>query len=237
MRLRPHHGDEGCTFCNELEGSSDCNFRYLFTVDEFPSRIIHQTEHFVAIPGLGPIGDAYVLILPIEPYSSMAVLPDHYYPELDKIKNRVVGALSKAYSPPIAFEHGPSLNKELAAGCCVEHGHIHLVSTPVDLLNDLQADMASGKLGSGTGLTAEKINSVQELKDWLERGIAYLYYQTREGDQWAFPVTKKLESQFLRKKLATTLGWTGESWDWFLYPNKEKVKATWQRLKEIMESE
>jgi|GEM_PF-1633485 len=225
-----HHHDEGiCTFCNEFSGIGEYNFRLLFTPEEFPSRILFQTEQFIVLPGLGPLGEAYLLILPRSPYISIASLPEKLIDEYLAVKRLVFEILSKYIGLPISFEHGPSYNHEINAGCCVEHAHLHVCVTDVDLLEDIQRDAKDGKFGF-PGSSPRKIKNISELKDWVNTGIAYIYYQGQDGAEWGFPVNSQIESQYLRKKLAFRLGIEDPAWDWLLYPNKERVRATWEAL-------
>jgi diadenosine tetraphosphate (Ap4A) HIT family hydrolase len=229
VKLIHHHDDGECTFCNEFSGKGEYNFRILFTPDEFQSRILYRTEKFVVLPGLGPIGKIYLLILPREPYVSVASLPEDLLKEFQLVKDTVFEILAANFGSPISFEHGPSFSHEVNAGCCVEHAHLHVCVTDVDILEDIQSDAWSGKFGYPGG-TSRKIRNISELKDWVDAGIAYIYYQEKDGSEWGFPVKAQIESQYLRKKLALRLGMQDPNWDWLLYPNKEQVRSTWDAL-------
>jgi len=229
IRLIHHHDKNGCTFCNEFSGNGEYNFRLLFTPNEFPSRILYRTEQFVVLPGLGPLGKVYLLILPEKPYGSIASLPIGLLKEFLSVKDLVFEILSKYFGQPLAFEHGPSFVNEVNAGCCVEHAHLHVCVTDVDILEDIQKDARNGKFGFSS-VAPKRIEDLSDLKDWADRGIAYIYYQNQNGDQWGFPVHEPIESQYLRRRLALKLGMNDPAWDWLLYPNKEQVRATWEAL-------
>ena len=137
--------------------------------------------------------------------------------------------VTKEYSPPIVYEHGGSGNS-------VEHAHMHLVSTSVDLLNVLRSHNALGGSGTGQNLYPKRISNVGELKSWVDRGVAYIYYETRLGEAMGFPVVTPLESQFLRKRLAERLGMPNGTWDWMVWPRKQQVMTTWERLTNALRS-
>lgn len=229
VRLIHHHDENGCTFCNEFSGKGAYNFRFLFTPDEFPSRILYRSGQFVVLPGLGPLGQAYLLILPEKPYSAIASLPTDLLKEFLLVKDLVFRVLTEHLGQPIAFEHGPSFVSGINAGCCVEHAHLHVCVTEVDIFEDIQADAQNGKFGFANAAPRE-IKNLSALKDWTDNGMAYIYYQRQNGEQWGFPVNAPLESQYLRRKLALRLGMSDPAWDWLLYPNKEQVRATWEML-------
>lgn len=229
VRLFHHHDEGECTFCNEFSGKGEYNFRILFTPDEFHSRILYRTDQFVVLPGLGPLGKIYLLILPKEPYVSIASLPVRLLEEYHSVKNFVFEILSDNFGELISFEHGPSLSNKVNAGCCVEHAHLHVCVTDVDIFEDIQLDAQNGKFGY-SGVTPRKIKNISDMKNWVDAGTAYIYYQGQNGVEWGFPVSTQIESQYLRKKLALRLGVQDPAWDWLLYPNKEKVRATWDAL-------
>lgn len=227
-------GDGTCTFCNELRGKEKCNFRDLFSVEEFSSRIIHRTENFVAIPGLGPLGGAYLLILPVVHYSCMAVLPDNLQVEFEQFKEEIVEILTRNFQPPILFEHGSADMGKLSAGGSVDHAHIHLVCTSTDLLNELLTFAQSGKFCLDGRLRPKQIERLPELREWPKSGIGYIYYETSQGEKWGFPVTNPIESQFMRRQLAEKLGMSRKAWDWVSFPRRARVKLTWQLLTDAL---
>lgn len=233
LKLKRHHTEDWCTFCDEFSGKETSNFRSLFSVNEFPSRIIHRTEHFVVIPGLGSLGLVYLLILPIEPYSSIGVLPSGWLPELQRLKIIIREILVHRYTAPIMFEHGPATNP-IKSGCCIEHAHLHIVATDVELLDDLKQYNSQGMFGTFSDYEPQRNVDWDFLSSWLYKGISYLWYETRNEEQWAFPLTRSIESQFFRKLLASRQGLPEPEWDWVLFPRKEQVMKTYHEFKKIM---
>jgi diadenosine tetraphosphate (Ap4A) HIT family hydrolase len=234
--LRPHLDNGVCTFCNELRGIEDCNFRRLFTPKELTSRILYQTNHFVSIPGLGPLGDAYILILPLEHYSCFAALPQTLHTEFAQIKTTMVDLLTRIYRTPIVFEHGTVNMEKVSAGCCVEHAHMHVVCTSIDLLDELKREAATGRFSLSKQLVPRHIGNLMELHGWIDAGFGYLYYENQKRETWGFPIDRPVESQFMRRKLARRLGLDDPAWDWLLFPGKSKVVETWRELMRSIEA-
>lgn len=229
-----HHTNNWCTFCDEFSGKETSNFRYLFSADELQSRVLLKTKHFVVIPGLGPLGKAYLLILPYEPFTSMATLPIEYYQELYDLKRDVFSSLSQEYFPPITFEHGPAVGNRTRAGCCMEHAHLHIVATNVDLTEDLLNQYQDNTFGEYPPIYSNHIDGLRKAKSLLNNNLSYIWYETHPDATLIIPVSQTLESQFMRKLLANRLNLPDPEWDWALFPRKEQVLRTYHQLKPLL---
>lgn len=228
--LHYHNKDNWCTFCDEVDDKETSNFRRIISYKEIPSIIIKSTDHFFVVPGLGPMDQCYLLILPKESYVSMASLPLTWLEELQSLKTYIRKELTQHYTIPLMFEHGPATNQSLMAGCCIEHAHIHVFATKANLLNELQLDYSNGNFGVHEKFMPKRVHSFIDLKQWIELGISYLWYETNDEEQWGFPLTINVQSQYMRRILSRQLGLSDPEWDWALYPGKEKIIETWKTL-------
>ncbi len=219
-----------CTFCEEFARGEHSNFRKLFPPRELENRILVQSEHFAALPGLGTLGQAYLLILPKEHFSAMAQVPDEWFPELTDFTERVRKLVTELYTSPILFEHGPAVSGKIGSGCCIDHAHIHLVATTVDLLDEIHAIYSRGTLGFSPDARPRVVTDVRAARDWLDQQIPYLWYQNHEQVEWLFPILKPVESQFLRKVLARKLNMADPEWDWALFPRKQRVIKNYREI-------
>jgi ATP adenylyltransferase len=210
-----------CTLCSELAGEIEGNlFRSYFTDHELRSRVISETENFVAIPSLGQIVEGYLLICTRAHYLSMgsALLKKPLADELATFKNRLKRHLYKLYgSKCIVFEHGPA-SPTNRAGCCTDHAHVHLVPVDVDLITPHKS-MSLEWIECGD----------EELKQYAARGDAYLYFENADGRRFSAAANFRVPSQLFRRLLANAIG-RYDDWDWRQTPYVDRVASVVRRF-------
>jgi len=210
-----------CTICAELCDEKELNlFRGFCEDSKYESRIVDETENFVALPALGQIVEGYMLVVSRAHFLSFgAVLKDHSREEelialIQKVQNR----LEQVYGHKgIIFEHGPA-SPTRRAGCCTDHAHLHLVPVGVDLMELLATDP----------LPWVTIESLSGLTECVKRGDAYLFYQNELGIRYLCVANHGVPLQYLRKVLACMVGRPSE-WDWRVYPNQERLQTALER--------
>lgn len=175
-------------------------------------RIIYSTENFVVFPSLGQIVEGYLLISPKKHYISLAQMPNSFYDELTNLQEKVKEILTKNYSKPIFFEHGPFSRKE-KAGCCIEHAHLHAVPTNVSILEEVVEHFP-----------AKIIKSFSELPS----NSSYLFLE-ENNEKYFCSINTVLPPQYLRQILAVKLG-VPEKWDWREYLRIKELQNTIKRL-------
>jgi hypothetical protein len=186
---------------------------------------------------LGSLGLAYLLILPRDHFISMADIPSEWKNELSDFKERLRTVIADRYTTPIMFEHGPAVQSNSSTGCCVEHAHIHIVATTVELLDELKAYFKNEAQGIPTELLPKQIINDKPIRDLLKKRISYLWYESHDQQEWLFPLTKSIESQFIRKLLARHLNIPDPEWDWELFPRKESVIKNFHEIKAALEKQ
>lgn len=219
-----------CDFCAAQEFNGDIGqtpefkrrFQHLL-----PSRVVYQSEHFIAIAGLGQITDGYILLLTREHFPSMAHLPSAaYYQELEQVHEYLVAVLSKLFVRPIVFEHGPMLSLNArgmtceGGGSCMDHAHLHFFPVPIvtnQILSHLQVQHAH-----------YPITQYRELQRQKKRAMPYLFFETAQGKRWVFDAPS-VPSQYLRRIVAETMN-VPDKWNWHLYPQPERIKTTVERF-------
>jgi ATP adenylyltransferase len=118
-------------------------------------------------------------------------------------RNRVASALENAFGPVACFEHGPA-TPCTSIGCGVDHAHLHLVATKLDL-REGAARMAAG------GLAWIPVDRLSILSHYHAEGLAYLYLQ-QFGKSWICS-PEIIESQLFRKVIATAVR-EPQKYDW-----------------------
>lgn len=195
---------EDCPFCNQPEELKINNIEI--------KRTIYKTKNFVVFPTLGQIVEGYLLIVPKQHYMSIAQIPNPLYPELEQVQEKVKQILTKHYSSPLFFEHGP-ISKREKAGCCLDHAHLHCVPTSVSLLEEITKNF-----------DYKEINSFSE----LPTDLPYLFLE-ENNKRYLFLIDTILPHQYLRQILAVKTN-NAEKWDWRTHPELEKIQNTVKSL-------
>lgn len=202
--------DPNCPFCFELE-------RGFFELDgkQFP-RSVYETEHFIVFPALGAFIPGWLLIAPKEHQLNTAVLSEAWSMELNDVMNRVQTVLCSEYGPTIAFEHGPA-SWNARGGCCVEHAHMQIVSTPVELTADLLNALPGERIQNHSDLSAR----------WNHR--PYLYFENQSEEKFLFSLPDVIPSQYMRQLIGGKVGYS-EQWNWRQYWFLDEMQQTIIRL-------
>ena len=162
----------------------------------FSEMPIVETERFVVWPSLGGFLEGWVLILPKMHRLSVGACPPEWLRELDDLVTVVTGRIEDAYGEAAVFEHGPA-ECATQAGCGIDHAHLHVVPTDVDLL-------AVAAHAVAADLVWEPIHGFDDLQRMLaSRGHSYLYVRQFGVEHVAF--ARDLPSQAMRRALAAAL--------------------------------
>lgn len=184
-------------------------------------RILYQTQHFFVTPAVGPMGiKGYVLICTKEHFRSIGDIPERWDSELETLVGDTRKVLGMHYSPDIVvFEHGPRIGNYKGGGC-IEHAHLHVVPSTVDLVAFLK----------GRGLQLEVVDGFGKLREIMKRAeFSYLFVETRERAKYVVEVTAPLPSQYLRQVIAVHEGHT--NWNWREHPDHETFQRTLEQLR------
>lgn len=208
--------DRECSFCAEIEG--DNSFLKHLIDKEFPNRILFKTDKFIVLPSLGQFIEGYLLVISINHFPSMGHIPSNHFKELERIINITSNILERKYCQPIIFEHG-AVSKTLMGGCCIDHAHVHIVPYPIDILNDINKNLAG-----------KEIEQLIELKQYIGKGVPYIFYESQLGLKMVFDATG-IQSQYCRRILAKS-NRNKDIWDWLAFPEEEKLKKTYFNLRD-----
>lgn len=181
--------------------------------------ILFETDNFFVAPALGQIGvEGYLLICSKEHYIGLGQLPKKLLNEFTLVQAKVKEVLSKYYTKPIFFEHGPTApNKK--GGCCIEHAHLHAVPADIDILADISKNF-----------NPVKIKDFSALNEQFKRGIPYLYYENRGEDKYLFELHEPVPSQYLRQIIAVKIN-KKDKWNWMQHLGIDEFNRTLKKLK------
>jgi thiamine-monophosphate kinase len=197
-------------------------------------QVVLRSDSFYVFAGLGAIHEGYLLIAPYTcdvadgEYQSIALLPRVQLDELRFLREIVSSYYrDRQGCPGISFEHGR------AGGCLISETdtrhcyHPHLCCYPVDLrLWDYAPNISVEEVDGLYGL-AERVGSAPYL--YMEHCEVHedvpVHMASRE--RWEARVARltdedQLESQYLRRALASALG-RDDRWDWQKYPTMDAV--------------
>lgn len=216
-----------CVFCAE---NNFYTYKLLFDNCDIEYFIIHKTPNFIVISDIAPLVEGHLLIISLTHHPCFGNLLNEHYEEFQDVKRFITKLLTKVYTKPIFFEHGPVMTKR--AGCCIDHAHIHCLPVNTDLLSTI----------SKNELTKTRISSIIELCDYNKRNIAYLFYETKLNVLYTYPLTNELDilpSQYFRMVVAANLKLA--RWDWremitnekYVADNKSTVIRTIEKLKKV----
>lgn len=182
--------------------------------------ILYETDNFFVVPTIGQMGiEGYVLLCSKEHYLGMGNLPDEYISEFVEVLAKTKKVISENYnSEVLIFEHGPKLGCT-AGGGCLDHGHLHLVPTSLDIIPILNK------------FKLKEITDFKKLKEISKaQKFSYMFIETQNGTRYIIEVDSPLPSQYLRQVIALGIGIT--EWDWKINPDYETFEKTIQHLKD-----
>jgi diadenosine tetraphosphate (Ap4A) HIT family hydrolase len=194
-----------CQLCNDIS-----------TVRPAPwNEPLFESDNFVVLPSLGALLEGWLIVLPKKHVISAGALDDQLLAELGRVKTVVASKMQRRYGAACAFEHGPSKTNSLV-GCGVDHAHLHIVPSLVDVRSAVQTFLPEGTWWSRALMT--------DCQTANREGQDYLYLEQPIGV--GFMATHRaFGSQLFRKAIASEIG-TPDEFNWREHPQIPKVMAT-----------
>lgn len=199
-----------CPYCEQMRDGS------------WEKRTLWRTKNFTVTPTIGAMGiPGYLLIVTNKHFEGMSQTPPSLDTELEEVIDKTRKILYENYSPHIImFEHGPDLeNKKKRGGRCINHTHLHLVPTKADLVKFLEKRVNPLEM-KGFSLCRDVVH---------QRKSSYLMIESQDRKRLIYPIDIPLETQYIRKVIATLEG--REEWNWTQFPNKELFEKTLNELR------
>lgn len=206
-----------CCLCSQIAGyrSNDLIARML-PGRPYVRRVMLETDLFAVVPSLGPLVAGHALVCPKPHIRRFADLSARDYEKFRCFETDLKCTLEQLYKADVhLFEHG-SATMGTRVPCSVDHAHMHFVPLPRGFsLKEVEQIAWIEFDGSG-----------EELRR-LCGGGEYIYYQGPEGASRILLSSTPLESQYMRKVIARSLGWGGR-WNWREHPDASSVDKAWQ---------
>ncbi len=199
--------DSSCTFCRKFGAGQGTRWY---------DKELTRSGPFLITPGLGPLAEGYLLILPVQHYSAISQIPQDCFKFLKKLKDEATVALTRLYGDVVIFEHG-SASETNRAGACIDHAHLHLLPIAHDLLPRLSSRFE-----------LEKLADIEELCSDVYRHNSYILFENQARVLYV-ALVKGLPSQYFRRVIAEELG-VKDFWDYGAFPGHESIRATLQKL-------
>jgi len=197
---------ESCALCCALYGVSS---------QRFENTVLYENQNFVVIPTLGQFEEGWLMVVSKQHSRCAGALTRDLFAELSRVVCAVRSAVEDAYGSSIVFEHGHGQDRYSAAGCCVEHTHLHI--SPCKSLPTFTSLIPFVKV---------ELRQLIDLTT-VDGGNGYLLVGDGDNPEaYSFyPVNTVIPKQFLRQVLATVQG-RQEMWDWRSYPCYKAISRT-----------
>lgn len=207
-----------CCLCGQIQGEpgNDLVAR-LLPEEPYRRRVLLESRSFAVLPSLGALAPGHVLLCPRQHVGSFAQVDVSLHSEYRDVKATLVARLRAMYEGEITiFEHGMAADGGRMV-CTVDHAHQHFVPLPPWL--DAAAPVAWTRTFDGSLAALRRLAGGQE----------YVSCETPDGVCRLMTAGRGIESQLMRKIIATGLG-RGHRWNWRETPGARAADATWRRF-------
>lgn len=201
-----------CQFCRKFGGAAGAK--------QMHDRILFESENFVVVPTLGSIVPGWLLLVPRSHFLSVGSLSAALIQELVALRAVAREALEDCFGPVTSFEHGAVRDCE-SVGCGVDHAHLHLVASKLDLV-------AGVKAVATPQLHWRQVAGIQATQALVVEQMPYVFVQPPTGGAW-IGAARVIESQLMRKVIAAYVG-RPDCWDWKAHSFEANANETVLRV-------
>ncbi|MEU1072551.1 MULTISPECIES: HIT domain-containing protein [unclassified Streptomyces] len=201
----------GSDLCEELAGAQDTTFSMVYE-GEPPSRVITATENFRLLADLSPMTLGHLLLLPVDHYVSFAQLVKDFGDELRAFMGTLEPAYRETFGAFTVLEHGSCPGMESSA--CISHAHWHILPVDGRRMNELIA---------ADGLASTALTGLDDLAGFDD--APYFLCLHEEGARVYRP-RRGMPRQYLRSRVARTVGIADPLWDYALVVRKDLFRET-----------
>ncbi len=202
-----------CVFCDESRDPRSA-IRFLGSGWPFADRMIYSGRWIVAVPGYGPQVYPYLLIFSRRHIFSMAQTNRWERAEILDLLEQLCGHREFLKGGLFVFEHGGCSPLE----SCMEHFHLHVVSSRYSLLRALAPYPYR-----------EVTVSESIILSAAERYLFAAEFQGGREIRGLLASSSDIRSQYFRRALAEMLG--EKDWDWRLGQNTSWMRKAMEEFR------
>lgn len=189
-----------CVLCDVLNEQDSAPVRAFISKDELSTEVLAEENGFYAVSDVAPLVPGHTLLVTRQHVLAMNRLSRNGLKDLESFREKVSSHLAGQYHLPIlAFEHGVC-NRAVFANCGVDHAHLHVLPTEVDLEVFMREDFE-----------VTVVDQLQNLGDVTKDSTEYLLLINDEN-QLLLARPDRPVSQYFRRVLARATG--RELWNW-----------------------
>jgi len=197
-----------CKFCQKFGGTT--------SGQEASDHVLFESPNFIVVPTIGSIIPGWLLVVPRSHFLNVGSFDVALLQEFMRIREIAAEALRDCFGPVTFFEHGPVRERE-SVGCGVDHAHLHIVATEIDL-------PAVVKRSGETQLQWRPVSGIQATRPFVIEQMPYVFLQQSSGAAWIGSASV-IESQLVRKVIAEQAG-QPERWDWKSHSFESNITRT-----------
>lgn len=217
-----------CDFCKESDDLPSTFARRYVGFQE--SRIVSVGEDFYIMPSLGPLVLDHALLVPrLHVTASARLKPDALH-ELVEIAEKWAKAVEKNMLP-LVFEHGTPSDDTAHGGCGICHCHLHLLAIQRQDAHDFYTKLEQFLREKGYEINVSELPSWNNVNELADEAYLCVRLGTEKPKVFRFGRGVQLESQLMRKFVASKVIAGGVKWDWRVEDGKPTDQAN-QELKE-----
>jgi len=188
--------DEPCAMCAGADPAVHSPLQQLLPPGM--SRLVEQTDRFVAMPTFQSFVPGYVLVVPSAHVLSFGQLCLAARDEAERLVRDLSERIAATYDMPVlGFEYG----NNLPGGRRIEHAHWHLLPSPADLAGWL-AERLDGQV----------IQTLAELPGGS--GTSYIAVRDQQGQMTVYPVPNRPRHRIRLRRAVAELDPRVNAADW-----------------------
>jgi diadenosine tetraphosphate (Ap4A) HIT family hydrolase len=176
-------------------------------------KIVAETSSVFVQLDDAPIVEGHVIVCPRLHYPSMADVPTKVAQDADRLLDTVIDIYGRIYGPSVIYEHGRTgqcLRRNPGERIC-HHSHLHVMPMALDM---------PGRVELGQSAPFTSLTELAELAGDVE---GYIVAGSSTFGRRYFPVTRPMESHYLRTLAATMAGVPDRAdWEAHLFTDESK---------------
>lgn len=221
-----------CDFCKESEDLPSTFARRYVGFQE--SRIVPVGDDFYIMPSLGPLVQDHALLVPRVHVTASARLKPDALNKLVEIAEKWAAKVVEKNMVPLVFEHGTPSDDTAHGGCGICHCHLHLLAIQPEEAHDFHTKLEQFLIEKEYEINVSELPLWNDVNAVADEAYLCVRLGTENPKVFRFGHGAQLESQLMRKFVASKMIPGGANWDWRIDVGKPAIEAN-QELKASVE--